>query len=172
MGYEIFRGIELATEFRRRGKTVLFGGFQPHISREFVSPYADAGRLLDVWTGNNTDATINFVPTMGFPALLEGYARVMQALYAPEGYYRRVDNFLLHHRPLHLRGGGIRAKELLALAKSMLLLGVMERGRLYYWRLFFWSLFRRPRQFPTAITCAVYGYHFRRVLGRYFSRVE
>jgi radical SAM superfamily enzyme YgiQ (UPF0313 family) len=42
MGYEIFRGIELATEFRRRGKKVIFGGFQPHISREFVGPYADA----------------------------------------------------------------------------------------------------------------------------------
>src|SRR3990172_3788175 len=31
MGYEIFRGVELATEFTKRGKTVLFGGFQPHI---------------------------------------------------------------------------------------------------------------------------------------------
>ena len=130
------------------------------------------GRLRDVWTGNNTDATINFVPTMGLPALLEGYARVLQALYAPEGYYRRVDNFLLHHRPLHLRDGRIRAKELQALAKSMLLLGVIERGRLHYWRLFFWSLLRRPRQFPTAIACAVYGYHFRRVLGQHFPRVD
>ena len=42
MGYEIFRGIELATEFRKRGKTVIFGGFQPHISREFIDPYADS----------------------------------------------------------------------------------------------------------------------------------
>ena len=42
MGYEIFRGIELATEFRKRGKIVLFGGFQPHISRDFVGPCADA----------------------------------------------------------------------------------------------------------------------------------
>ena len=41
MGYEIFRGIELAAEFRRRGKTVIFGGFQPHISRGLVEPYAD-----------------------------------------------------------------------------------------------------------------------------------
>jgi radical SAM superfamily enzyme YgiQ (UPF0313 family) len=41
MGYEIFRGIELAAEFRKRGKVVIFGGFQPHISREFVGSYAD-----------------------------------------------------------------------------------------------------------------------------------
>jgi hypothetical protein len=42
MGYEIFRGIELAIEFRKRGKTVMFGGFQPHISRDFIEPYADS----------------------------------------------------------------------------------------------------------------------------------
>jgi radical SAM superfamily enzyme YgiQ (UPF0313 family) len=42
MGYEIFRGIEIADEFRRRGKTVIFGGFQPHISRDFVAPHCDS----------------------------------------------------------------------------------------------------------------------------------
>jgi biotin synthase-like enzyme len=42
MGYEIFRGVELAAEFRKRGKIVIFGGFQPHISREFIDPHADA----------------------------------------------------------------------------------------------------------------------------------
>jgi len=42
MGYEIFRGVEIAKEFRKRGKIVLFGGFQPHISREYVEPYCDS----------------------------------------------------------------------------------------------------------------------------------
>jgi radical SAM superfamily enzyme YgiQ (UPF0313 family) len=42
MGYEIFRGIEIADEFRRRGKTILFGGFQPHITAAFVAPHCDA----------------------------------------------------------------------------------------------------------------------------------
>ena len=42
MGYEIYRGIELADEFRRRGKTVIFGGFQPHMSTAFVAPHCDA----------------------------------------------------------------------------------------------------------------------------------
>ena len=42
MGYEIFRGIEIATEFRKRGKIVLFGGFQPHISREFIREHGDS----------------------------------------------------------------------------------------------------------------------------------
>ncbi|MBE0642735.1 MAG: radical SAM protein [Bacteroidetes bacterium] len=42
MGYEIYRGIELAKEFRRRGKTVIFGGFQAHMSTDFVAPHCDA----------------------------------------------------------------------------------------------------------------------------------
>lgn len=42
MGYEIFRGVEIAKEFRRRGKIVLFGGFQPHISTAFVREQCDA----------------------------------------------------------------------------------------------------------------------------------
>jgi uncharacterized radical SAM superfamily protein len=42
MGYEIFRGIEIAEEFRKRGKLVIFGGLQPHITRDFVAPHCDS----------------------------------------------------------------------------------------------------------------------------------
>ncbi len=42
MGYEIYRGIEIAEEFRRRGKTIIFGGFQAHMSTDFVAPHCDA----------------------------------------------------------------------------------------------------------------------------------
>jgi hypothetical protein len=33
MGYDILHGYEIADEFRRRGKVVLFGGYQAHFSR-------------------------------------------------------------------------------------------------------------------------------------------
>ncbi|MBL7057141.1 DUF4070 domain-containing protein, partial [Candidatus Woesearchaeota archaeon] len=36
-----------------------------------------------------------------------------------------------------------------------------------YWQLFFWTLFKRPSQFPVAITFAIHGYHFRRVFASY-----
>lgn len=42
MGYEIYRGIEIAQEFRRRGKIVIFGGFQSHMSTYYVAPHCDA----------------------------------------------------------------------------------------------------------------------------------
>lgn len=42
MGYEIFRGIEIAEKFREKGKKIIFGGFQPHISKDFVEPHCDS----------------------------------------------------------------------------------------------------------------------------------
>jgi len=44
---------------------------------------------------------------------------------------------------------------------------VIGKERLYYWKLFFWSLFLRPRHFSTAITLAIYGFHFRRAFEQY-----
>jgi len=49
-----------------------------------------------------------------------------------------------------------------ALMKSIMLLGVVGKERLYFWKLFFWSLMRKPRLFPLAITYAIYGFHFRK----------
>jgi len=46
---------------------------------------------------------------------------------------------------------------------SMFRLGVIGKERVYFWKLFFWSLFRKPQHFSTAITFAIYGFHFRRV---------
>lgn len=50
-----------------------------------------------------------------------------------------------------------------AFFKSIVMLGVIGKERLHFWKLFFWSLVRRPRLFPLAITFAIYGYHFRKV---------
>ena len=120
-------------------------------------------RLLKTFTGNNTDFSMNFIPKMKVEELLQGYRKILGTIYSPREYYRRVFQFLRTHDPR--KGGPVRIRlvHLWALAKSMVLLGVVAKERLYYWKLFFWSLFRRPRHFPTAITFAIYGFHFRRV---------
>jgi hypothetical protein len=105
---------------------------------------------------------------MDLSELLEGYRRILRTIYSPKAYYQRVLNFLLSYRPLHLCKQRIQLTELYALAKSMFVLGVAEKERMCYWRLFFWSLFHKPQQFPTAMTFAIYGFHFRRVFRQYF----
>jgi radical SAM superfamily enzyme YgiQ (UPF0313 family) len=120
-------------------------------------------RLLESFSGTNTDFTMNFVPRMDPGALLDGYRRVVATLYSPRAYYRRVKDFLETHEPPGRHRPPIGIVHLRALLESMLMLGVLGKGRLAYWRLVLWSLVRRPRQFSTAMTLAIYGFHFRRV---------
>ncbi|MGA8891904.1 MAG: B12-binding domain-containing radical SAM protein [Anaeromyxobacteraceae bacterium] len=120
-------------------------------------------RLLSAFSGNNTDFSMNFVPRMDPVKLARGYRSVLRSIYAPRPYYRRVKGFLRSHEPAGRHRAPVEAAHVRALVRSMLRLGVVEEGRLAFWGLFFWTLARRPRQFSTAITLAIYGFHFRRV---------
>ena len=124
-------------------------------------------RLLNVFTGDNTDFSMNFVPKMSPEGLAAGYRKILATIYSPKQYYQRVMDFLRNHEPLRKRGSPLELAHVRALLKSMVLLGVIGKERLYYWKLFFWSLFLRPRHFSTAITLAIYGFHFRRVFEQY-----
>jgi radical SAM superfamily enzyme YgiQ (UPF0313 family) len=42
MGYDILHGYEIADEFRRRGKVVIFGGYQAHFNRHRLHAVADS----------------------------------------------------------------------------------------------------------------------------------
>ena len=124
-------------------------------------------RLLKTFSGSNTDFSMNFTPVMNRQSLLEGYGKILATIYSPREYYQRVMDFLRTHEPLGKHKAPLQFAHLKALSRSMLLLGVIGKERLYYWKLFFWSLFRRPRHFSTAITLAIYGFHFRRVFEQY-----
>jgi hypothetical protein len=110
---------------------------------------------------------MNFIPKMNHQALLEGYKKILGTIYSPREYYQRVIDFLRTHEPLGHHRSPLQFVHLRALTRSMVLLGIIGKERLYYWKLFFWSLFRRPRHFSTAITLAIYGFHFRRVFEQY-----
>ncbi|HEY5973810.1 MAG TPA: B12-binding domain-containing radical SAM protein [Geobacteraceae bacterium] len=121
------------------------------------------GRLLGDATGNNTAISLNFVPRMAPQALVDGYRSILDTIYTPKNYYRRVISLLREYRPLHLGKFHLQRGYLGALGKSVLLLGVVGKERFQFWKLFFWSLCRRPRLFPLAMTYAIYGFHFRKV---------
>jgi radical SAM superfamily enzyme YgiQ (UPF0313 family) len=121
------------------------------------------GRMLEDASGNNTSIATNFVPKMKMELLVNGYRTIIDTIYAPKNYYRRVTTFLKDYQPLQRGGIHLKPGYLGALFKSMLILGLFGKERFQYWKLFFWSLFRRPRLFPTAITLAIYGFHFRKI---------
>ena len=82
----------------------------------------------------------------------------------------RLHTYLKEYKPLekskhrlHLRYIRYNLHYLDAPFKTLVILGIKDKARLYYWKLVFWSLFRRPRLLPMAITYMVYGFHFRKV---------
>jgi len=120
------------------------------------------GRLCGDSSGDNVDGTTNIIPAMNLDALREGYKGILQHIYSPEHYYRRVRTFLHEYNPPRIRGR-VRFSYILALVRSFYRLGFVDSGRLHYWQLLLWTQFRRPRLFAEAITLAIYGYHFRKV---------
>jgi len=123
------------------------------------------GRLRGDASGDNVDGTTNIIPAMNLDALREGYKRILQHIYSPEHYYRRIRTLLREYRPSETRGR-IRFSHALALMRSFYRLGLMDSGRLHYWKLLLWTQFRRPRLFAHAVILAIYGYHFRKVCER------
>ena len=121
------------------------------------------GRLLPHLTGNNTDFTINFIPKMDYQVLIDGYRKIIEGIYSCRPYYQRVKEYLAQKSLSVRRPFRLRLYHLEALVKSIFLLGIKDKGRLYYWKLFWWTLLRKPTQFPQAIIFSIYGYHFRKV---------
>jgi hypothetical protein len=118
-------------------------------------------RLVGHSTGDNVDCTTNIIPAMGLENLMAGYRRLLQEIYAPRPYYRRVRELLRELRPTPLNLP-VRKEHLMAVAGSALKIGIIARERWEYWKLMAWTIRNRPKSFGTAITLAISGYHLRR----------
>jgi radical SAM superfamily enzyme YgiQ (UPF0313 family) len=126
-------------------------------------------RLLNDFSGDNTDCSMNFIPKMDYVTLINGYKHILKTIYSPRQYYERVKILLTEYKPRGKRRGKIEFNHLKALAKLIWVLGVKEKGRRYYWKLFASTLLRHPRSFPLSMSLAVYGFHFRKVVEKYIG---
>jgi hypothetical protein len=119
------------------------------------------GRIIEEFTGDNTDFSMNFVPVMDKNELLRGYKEIIRNIYSAKSYYERVLFFLKNYDPPFIQSFSFR--RFMALIKSVIYLGVIRNNRWYYWKIILWSVFNKPRSFPLAVTYSIYGYHFRKV---------
>jgi len=134
----------------------------PTKSRLYQRLYKE-GRILNKMSGDNTDATMNFIPKMNKEVLANGYRDVIRGIYAGKPFYQRIRTFLNDFNPQVKVRTKLTFNKILAMIKSVFIIGIFDTDRKYYWQLFFWSLFNRPKVFPLAITYSIYGYHYRRV---------
>lgn len=120
-------------------------------------------RLLENFSGNNMDCSINFIPKMNYDILMRGYSKLIHTIYSPKEYYGRIKDFIkVYQRPSWMPNT-LTMDEIKAFLRLLWKIGIMEKGRKHFWKLFAFSLFKHPQKFPIAMTLSVYGFHFRRV---------
>jgi radical SAM superfamily enzyme YgiQ (UPF0313 family) len=122
------------------------------------------GRLMEQCTGDNCDGSLNFVPKMDAQTLREGYQAVLNYIYSPKEYYARVLQFLDNYKPI--RKKRIDKLEVRAFFRSILYLGILDKGKskFYYWKLLIKAFLFHRRSFGEAVSSAIFGYHFRKLL--------
>jgi radical SAM superfamily enzyme YgiQ (UPF0313 family) len=121
-------------------------------------------RIRQDFSGDNMDGTTNFVPKMGLQKLKDGYRNILVTIYAHKEYYDRVKTFLKEYRLPSYRSWKLSRYQIQAFIKSLWILGIWEQGRRYFWQLIISTLVCYPHKFALAVTLAIYGFHFRRVV--------
>ena len=148
--------------------TAMVGLLNAPIGTKLYHRLVKENRFLKYPSGSNTDFSINFIPKMKYDELLKGYQTILKTIYSPRYYYNRVLSLLKTLNIEHFKSKTNRFRwiYLVAFLKSIWYLGIIERGRIYYWKVFFWTLFHRPRLFPAAITYSITGFHFRKIFNK------
>ena len=123
------------------------------------------GRLLGSdATGNNTIATVNFVPKMDVDKLIKGYQTIMRTIYKPSEYYRRALESLQRTPqdfPEAHQYHGIKA--VTALLRITFKLGVLDAERREFWRFFIQAARKHHDRMTELLRHAAMAYHFRKL---------
>jgi radical SAM superfamily enzyme YgiQ (UPF0313 family) len=122
-------------------------------------------RLTEAATGNNTDLTMNFIPKMDYSDLIKGYKEIIQNIYSIKPYYKRLRKMMENYHKQRIHRNNIKLNLILGLVKSIVIIGMVNKGRGEFWKLIFWTLLHQPASFVDVITFSVYGYHFRTIYG-------
>ncbi len=122
-------------------------------------------RLVKDISGDNTDFSINFIPKMNYETLINGYRHILNTIYSPKQYYERIWTFLKEYKPptKRVRVSQLRFYHIEGFIKSMWFLGIVEKGRRYYWKLLISTLFKYPRVLYLSVILSVFGFHFRKI---------
>jgi radical SAM superfamily enzyme YgiQ (UPF0313 family) len=127
------------------------------------------GRLLGESAGNNTHSELNFVPRMDSKRLVEGYKSILRSIYDTREYYDRALECLKRvseHGPKSQRRNSI-IRDVSALARITMRLGVRDRDRLEFWRFMTQTLAHHRGAFADSMRLAAMGYHFRKLTEAY-----
>lgn len=113
------------------------------------------GRLRSRANGDQFDRP-NFEPAMGERVLVEGYRRLVAALYTDEAYYARCARALELPTP---RRASLRRRSYATVARALWRIGVVGRRRRHFWPLLAKGVRRGLPGLERAMTFAILGEH-------------
>jgi radical SAM superfamily enzyme YgiQ (UPF0313 family) len=142
--------------------TAMVGLLQAPPGTKLYDRLKKENRVSGDMSGDNVDGSTNIIPLMGIDKLLQGYRHLMEQIYTPSQFYQRVKTFLIEYQPPKIKTP-LSWQRMMAFFRSIYHLGIVNRERRHYWDLLFWTLRERPALFSTAITMAIYGYHFNKI---------
>ncbi len=122
-------------------------------------------RILPGASGDNTDGETNIVPKMPHEMLVHGYREILDTIYAPKLYYRRIKTFFDEYQPRSKRSTSVKPHHIVTVLKSIWTLGVKEKGRKHYWNTLVYILFKKPKVLSLFTSLAIQGFHLRKVTG-------
>lgn len=123
-------------------------------------------RLLDTLSGDNTDMITNVKTIMDNDVLMAGYRKIINTVYSPKEYCKRTMTFLKNYKPIK-KNTRLNFDDLKKLARSAWSMGILNKGRRYYWKPLLWTLIYRPRLMNVTISAAIYGFHFKKIFNNF-----
>jgi radical SAM superfamily enzyme YgiQ (UPF0313 family) len=142
--------------------TAMVGLLQAPPGTKLYERLKKEGRLSGLLSGDNVDGTTNIIPKMDMRQLLKGYEKILNSIYRPRPYYKRIKTFLREYKAPKI-SVKLDFQRFLAFFRTSIRIGIFGRERLQYWNLLVWTLCRCPKLLPLAITLAIHGHHFRKV---------
>lgn len=142
--------------------TAMVGLLQAPPGTKLYERLKKEGRLQGRVSGDNVDGTTNIIPKMDMRQLLKGYQNILNSIYRPRPYYRRIKTFLREYKAPKI-SIPVDFQRFLAFFRTSIRIGIFGKERIQYWNLMAWTLLRCPKLLPLAVTLAIHGHHFRKV---------
>ena len=144
--------------------TAMVGLLQAPEGTKLYDRLIKAKRLNKYVSGDNFDGSTNIIPvSMDIGALKKGYKNILDKIYSPKYYYKRIKIFLREYQNQGIKEP-LSINRIMAFLRSLFIIGILGKERFHYWNLLLWTSFRCPEHFPMAVNLSIIGFHFRKTV--------
>jgi len=126
--------------------------------------FQEASRSIDESIIDQTSSGLNFITLISRTDILKNFIRIINAIYEPSDYYKRIVFTGLNIRPHYkftpnLRTWLIYMRSFLRVCNKA---GFNAATGFYYWKMFFTVIFRNPKGIETVVNLAAMFIHFQK----------